>query len=135
VTAVLACGRADWHQADERLNFAAEAAREDGFMPMRGPHNSFGTFSNSGSTTWRVHVEPNQPYFLAAACAPSCSNLDFTVVEANDSAFADTSAGPAPRLVFTPSEGNLRVTISHGPCQSGRCRWIAQVYTRPTAPQ
>jgi hypothetical protein len=102
---------------------------------MRGPHNSFGTFSDSGSTTWRVHVEPNQPYFLAAACAPSCGSLDFTVVEANDSAVADTSAGPTPRLVFTPNDGSLSVTISHGPCRSGRCRWITQVYERHSAPQ
>jgi hypothetical protein len=130
------CGRADWHQADERLNFAADAAREDGFVPMRGPHNSFGTFSDAGSTTWRVHVDPRQPYFLAAACAPACDSLNFSIVDANHhEAFADTSAGPAPRLAFTPIEGNLRVTITHGPCHTGRCRWIAQVYERRTAPQ
>jgi len=137
VLALLAsCGRAEWHEADARLNLAATAAREEGYAPMRGPHNTFGTFSDAGSATWRVHLEPHQSYFLAAACAASCDSLNFSIVDSNhDEAFADTSAGPAPRLVFTPVEGNLRVTFSHGPCHSGRCRWIAQVYQRPAAPQ
>ena len=129
------CGRAEWHQADERLNFAAQAAREGGFVPMPGPHNAFGTFSDSGSTTWRLHVEPGQPYFLAAACAPSCDRLDFAIADSTGAAaLADTSAGPAPRLEFTPANGDLSVTVTHGPCHSGRCRWIAQVYQRRSAP-
>lgn len=132
---LVGCGRAEWHQADERLNFAAQAAREDGFAPMRGPHNTFGTFTDSGSTTWRVHLEPRQEYFLAAACAASCDSLNFRLTDSNnDEAFADTSVGPAPRLVFTPVEGNLRVTFTHGSCHSGRCRWIGQVYARRSAP-
>lgn len=133
---LLGCGRAEWHEADARLNMAATAAREDGFIPMNGPHNTFGTFHDSGSTTWRVHLEPRQPYFVAAACAPSCGSLDFRIVDSNhDEAFVDSSAGPAPRLVFTPVEGNLRFTFTYGPCQSSRCRWVAQVYQRRPAPQ
>jgi hypothetical protein len=137
VPALLGCGRADWHLADERLNLAVGAAREDGFVPMRGPHNTFGTFSDAGSQTWRVHLDPHQPYFLAAACAPSCDSLNFQITDSNhDEVFADTSAGPTPRLMFTPIEGNLRVTFTHGPCLGGgRCRWIAQLYERRTAPQ
>ena len=136
VPAVLACGRAQWREADANLNAAAAAARADGFEPMNGQHNTFGAFTDSGSTTWRVHLTPRQPYFIAAACTAGCDALDFTIANSNATeSFADTSAGPTPRLVFTPGEGNLRVTISHGPCHGGRCRWIAQIYTRPTAPQ
>ena len=135
VPAVPACGRAEWHQADERLNFAAQAAREDGFVPMRGPHNTFATFSDSGTTTWRVQLEPHQAYFITAACAPACGSLDFTIAESDSGAtVADTSAGPAPRLVYTPERGSLVLRFRHGPCASGRCRWIAQVYERRTAP-
>jgi len=128
---LVSCGRAEWHQADARLNLAAMAAREDGFIPMPGPHNTFGTFSSAGSSTWRVHLEPRQEYFLAAACAASCDSLDFQIVDSNHAeVFNDTTAGPAPRLMFMPIEGNLRITFTHGPCHSGRCRWIAQVYER-----
>ena len=129
------CGRAQWREADANLNAAAAAARADGFEPMNGQHNTFGAFTDSGSTTWRVHLTPRQPYFVAAACTAGCDALDFTIVDSDATeAFADTSAGAAPRLLFTPAQGNLRITFRHDRCIGGRCRWIAQVYARPTAP-
>jgi len=134
--AAFGCGRAEWREADANLNAAAQAARADGFVPMAGPHNTFGDFAGRGAVAWRVHLEAHQPYFLAAACTNGCDTLDFDIREPHGGNFAaDTSAGPAPRLLFTaPEEGDYRVTFRYGTCGTDRCRWVAQLYDRPASP-
>lgn len=129
---VAGCGRAEWREADARLTAAAEAARADGFVPLAGPHNTFGDFASRGEVAWRVHLEAHQPYFIAAACSPGCDTLDFTVAEPHGAELArDTSAGATPRLVLqAPEEGDYRVTFQYGRCAVERCRWVAQVYER-----
>jgi hypothetical protein len=131
-----ACGRAEWREADARLNEAASAARAAGFVPMAGPHNSFGAFTAADSTVWRTHLEAHQPYVLVAACTAGCGALDFSLREPHGGLVgADTTAAPTPRLAFTaPEEGDYRVTLRWGAGAAPSCRWVVQVYAqRPAA--
>ena len=125
-----ACGRAGWRDADTRLNEAAAAARAAGFMPLAGPHNTFGAFTAPDSATWRVHLEAHQPYVIVAACTPGCDSLGFALLEPHGSEVGrDTTAGPAGRLAITPGEeGDYRLVLSLGACAASPCRWVAQVY-------
>lgn len=127
-----ACGRAEWREADTRLASAAQAAREQGFVPLSGPHNTFGDFASHGEVAWRVSLDSGRSYFLAAACTTGCDTLDFSIADPRGGELArDSSAGNAPRLVFTPPvEGDYRVTFRYGACTAERCRWIAQLYDR-----
>ena len=126
------CGHAEWREADTRLASAAQAARDLGFVPMSGPNNTFGDFASHGEVAWRVSLDPGRSYFLAAACTTGCATLDFSIADPRGGELArDSSAGTAPRLVFTPPvEGDYRVTFRYGACSAERCRWIAQLYDR-----
>lgn len=128
----LACGREQWREADSKMNQAAEAARTLGFVPMSGPHNSFGAFATADSVSWRVHLEAHQPYFIAAACTAGCDSLEFAVREPHGAEVArDTTAGPTPRLLFLATEeGDYTVAIHHGRCTEPKCRYVAQIYSR-----
>lgn len=130
--AAVACGRAQWREADEHLNAAAQDARSAGFEPMAGAHNTFGDFSSHGEVPWRVHLEAHQSYFIAAACTSGCDTLDFTVAEPHGAQLAaDTSSGPVARLTLdAPEEGDYRFTFRYGHCAVAKCRWVAQVYAR-----
>ena len=126
------CGRAEWREADARLNETAEAARAGGYAPMSGPHNTFGAFRDSGTVTWRVHLEAHQPYFIAAACTGGCADFHFSVREPHGEIVAtDTASGVSPRLQFTPpEEGDFQVLVHHGRCNAEQCRFVAQVYLK-----
>jgi hypothetical protein len=136
VLLVAACGHAEWREADARLDEAAQAAKADGFTPMSGPHNTFGTFTDSGTVAWRIHLEAHQPYFIAAACTAGCESVRFSVKEPHGETVAsDTATGPTPRLVFTaPEEGDYQVMIKHGRCTGEQCRFVAQVYQKKGTP-
>ena len=125
-----ACGRAEWREADTRLGAAAQAARDQGFVPLSGPNNTFGDFASHGEVVWRVNLDAGRTYFLAASCTTGCDTLDFDITDQRGSEMArDTSSGSSPRLVFTPpADGDYRVTFHYGSCAAERCRWIAQVY-------
>jgi hypothetical protein len=126
------CGRAEWREADARLNEAAQAARADGFSPMSGPHNTFGTFKDSGTVKWRVHLEAHESYFIAAGCTTACESLHFDIREPHGEMVAtDTATGPSPRVAFTPpEEGDFQILIHHGRCTGDECRFVAQVYSK-----
>ena len=127
----VSCGRAQWRDADTKLNAAAETARAAGFQPLSGPHNTFGMFTAAGDSEWRVHLEAHQQYFLAAACTTGCDSIAFTVREPHgDLVGTDTSGGPIARLQLTTTEeGDYRVWFTHGGCTRQDCRWVAQVYS------
>jgi hypothetical protein len=132
---LVSCGRTQWREADARLFAATQAARTQGYVPLSGPHNTFGDFASAGSVAWRTHLDEHTTYFVAAACTEGCDTLDFVIAEPQGHELsADTSAGPAPRLMFTtPEEGDYRVTFRFGHCRTERCRWVAQVYAKTTA--
>ena len=132
--AAAACGREQWREADAHLNTASQDARDSGFAPMSGPHNTFGDFTSHGEVPWRVHLEAHQPYFIAAVCTSGCDTLDFTVTEPHGSPLAaDTGSGGVARLLLqAPEEGDYRVTFRYGKCAVAKCRWVAQVYAKET---
>lgn len=128
-----ACGREQWREADAHLNTAAQDARNAGFQPMSGPHNTFGDFTSRGEVPWRVHLEAHQDYFIAATCTAGCDTLDFTVAEPHGAQAADTSSGGVARLMLqAPEEGDYRITFRYGMCAVAKCRWVAQVYEKAT---
>ncbi len=129
---LMSCGREQWREADARLNTAAQAAREQGYAPLSGPHNTFGDFASAGSVTWRTHLDAGRRYFIAAACTTGCDTLDFTLDEpAGRRIAADTTQGPTPRPMFvSPEEGDYHVNFRFGRCLAEHCRWVAQVYQR-----
>jgi hypothetical protein len=136
-TFLVSCGREQWREADMKLNESAQAARDSGFAPMAGPHNTFGTFQDSGSATWRVHLEAHQPYFIAAGCTEGCSDLHFAIREPHGETVATDSAAArsAPRLVFTAAEeGDYQIAIQHGRCAVSECRYVAQIYSKRATP-
>ena len=134
---MMACGREQWREADTKLNEAAQAARDSGFVPLAGPHNTFGTFRDSGSAAWRVHLEAHTPYFIAAACTAGCTDLHFAIREPHGETVATDSAAAsaAPRLLFTAAEeGDYQVAIQYGRCTADACRYVAQIYSKRTTP-
>ena len=128
----IGCGRTQWREADEHLNAAAQAAKAQGYIPLSGPHNTFGDFASAGAVTWRTHLDAGRRYFIAAACTAGCDTLDFTLDEpAGRRIAADTTQGPTPRLMFvSPEEGDYHVNFRFGHCLAEHCRWVAQVYQR-----
>lgn len=132
IVAVAACGRAEWREADERLNASVQDARGAGFEPLAGPYNTFGAFREAGTTSWRVHLEAHADYVIAAACTTGCDSLGFELAEPHGTTVAtDSAAGPLARADYSATEeGDFTVTFTYGACAVERCRWVAQVYSR-----
>jgi hypothetical protein len=127
------CGRAQWRDADARLNEAVKDARAAGYQPLAGPHNTFGAFTAAGESEWRVQLEAHASYFLAAACTAGCDSLAFVVRDPHGAMIgADTSGGPIGRLqLTTAAAGDFSIRFAHGRCAEAGCRWVAQLYGKP----
>lgn len=132
LAAAAGCGGDQWRALDTQLNAAAEPARREGFAPLAGPHNDFGTFADSLLKPWRVTLDSAATYVVGAACLGGCAALDLAV-RGPDAALvtADTTTGPEPWLRFTaPRSGSFTVRVT-GRCAPGNtCWWIAQIYGR-----
>lgn len=132
VVAATGCGRQQWRDVDRRLNAAAAGLRADGFEPLAGPYNSFGTFAEPGSHEWTIALEAGRRYALVAACAAPCRDLDFTLAAPDGAVLDDTTSGSTALLVFEPASGGRHaVRFRYGDCGTGRCYWAAQIYRRP----
>lgn len=131
--AVTACGGGQWREVDARLNDAAQSVRAEGYAPLSGPYNDFGSFQGSTVYRWRVQLDSGVSYAVGAACSAWCEALVMTVRGPDSSIVARDTAEhqtrPLVRLV-APVSGTYTALLEGRCAGADECRWVSQVYAR-----
>lgn len=127
-----ACGGAQWREADDRLNRAVAGARAEGFAPLAGPYNNYGTFELAFTQSWTITLDSGVSYLVGAACSDGCEGLDAAIRGHGGEIVArDTTDTPVPLVRLTPPASGTYTVDLVGKCAAGtRCRWVVQVYGR-----
>ena len=112
----VACGRAQWREADTRLNARRGAGPFGRLRTTRGPPQHLRRL-RLGGHGHLAHAPRGAAVLLhRRGCSSGCDTLDFSLAEPQGRQLAaDTTAGPTPRLTFTtPEEGDYHVTFHFG---------------------
>jgi hypothetical protein len=133
LVAATSCAGAKWREVDALLAAAAEPVRGEGFTPMSGPYNDFGSFRGVLTQPWTVTLDSGIAYAVAIACSEACEAMTLAV-ESPDGTTQTRDSTPDGRAslvrLTAPAGGGHTVRIT-GQCAVGaRCWWASQVYTR-----
>ena len=125
---LIACEGREWRDAETRLAAATVTIRREGFEPLSGPFNGFGSFTDSLRNDWRVTLEPATPYVVGIACTAGCWAVRASV-RAPDGASVAADTAATPVLAFTATQGGAYTVALSCTCE-GKCWWVGQFYER-----